>query len=143
MNAFRKRRLLAIGFILTCCIAAGYLILQALEDNIHFFISPTELTESQNKQGMRVRLGGVVEKDSVKHGTHLQVQFQVTDFVQSVGVLYVGVLPDLFREGQGVVALGKWNGNIFVADQVLAKHDENYKPPEVRNALESASNHDS
>jgi len=112
------------------------LVMFALEDSIVFFYSPSDVAEKQIKPGQRIRLGGLVEEGSVKRGEKTTVQFTVTDTAKTISVMYTGVLPDLFREGQGVVTEGKLGSDgVFIADSVLAKHDENYMPPEVAEAL--------
>lgn len=118
-------------------IAAG-LMLTAFEESIVFFRTPTDIVGNKVKQDQRIRLGGLVEEDSVEQGADGVVNFRVTDTANSVAVTYQGILPDLFREGQGVVAEGKLDGNLFRADEVLAKHDENYMPPEVADAIKEA-----
>ncbi|HIJ42560.1 MAG: cytochrome c maturation protein CcmE [Rhodospirillales bacterium] len=116
---------------------ATALVLFAFEEGIVFFYSPTELTEKKPPAEQRLRVGGLVEEGSVeKSGTI--VSFRVTDLNNSVPVTYEGILPDLFREGQGVVAEGRLVGGVFVAAEVLAKHDENYMPPEVAEALKKS-----
>ncbi len=112
------------------------LVLFALEDSIVFFYSPSDIVEKKIKPGQRIRLGGLVEEGSVKRGENTTIQFTVTDTAKTISVMYTGVLPDLFREGQGVVTEGKLGSDgVFIADSVLAKHDENYMPPEVADAL--------
>ncbi len=115
---------------------ASLLVLFALRDSIVFFHTPSEVTEKAIEPGQRFRLGGLVAQGSVKRGDGAAVQFGVTDTLKTINVTYRGVLPDLFREGQGVVTEGRLdiNGG-FLADTVLAKHDENYMPPEVAKAL--------
>src|SRR3954464_4520619 len=116
-------------------LAAG-LVLYALRDTIVFFYTPSEVAEKHVGPGERIRLGGLVEDGSLTRGGGMTVSFVVTDKVKSLAVTYSGQLPDLFREGQGVVAEGKLDGTgTFIADTVLAKHDENYMPPEVAKAL--------
>ena len=116
-------------------IALG-LVLYALSGTITYFKTPSDLAATPVPAGQRFRLGGLVAEASVKRGEGTEVQFTVTDTLQSVPVVYRGVLPDLFREGQGVVAEGKLEPDgRFRADSVLAKHDENYMPPEVAKAL--------
>jgi cytochrome c-type biogenesis protein CcmE len=119
---------------------ATYLVLNALEGNLSYFFSPTEVAEGKAPENHIFRLGGLVEAGSVtrKEGD-LTVNFVVTDMAKSVTVAYSGILPDLFAEGQGVIAQGRMGpDNVFVAEEVLAKHDETYMPPEVAAALESA-----
>jgi len=118
---------------------AAVLVLTALEDSIVFFHSPTDVKAKQIDTGARIRIGGLVEEGTVVRHDGLEVSFRVTDLAESISVAYTGVLPDLFREGQGVVAEGSLDGSgRFVADTVLAKHDENYMPPEVADALKAA-----
>lgn len=119
--------------------AAVALVLFAMRDNIVFFYSPTEIVEKGVGPGTRIRLGGLVEEGSVRREGSATVTFKVTDFRTARTVSYTGILPDLFREGQGVVAEGALEpGGLFVADSVLAKHDENYMPPEVAEALKKS-----
>ena len=132
----KQRRLSLIGAALAVLAVAVALVLFALKDSIVFFNSPTELVEKQIKPGQRVRIGGLVKEGSVTRGSNLAVRFEVTDGKSTVGVAYRGLLPDLFREGQGVVAEGALDAEgIFEADSVLAKHDETYMPKEVAEAL--------
>ncbi len=132
----KQRRSLMIGLGLAVLGLAVGLVLFALQDSIVFFYSPSEVTEKGLAPGQRFRLGGLVEEGSVKRGEGATVQFAITDTAKTMRVTYTGVLPDLFREGQGVVTEGKLDANgVFVADTVLAKHDENYMPPEVAAAL--------
>jgi cytochrome c-type biogenesis protein CcmE len=115
---------------------ASFLALTAFKDNVMLYYDPTDLASSPPKPTERFRLGGMVEKGSLQKTTGtLDVQFFVTDYKHTVAVKYSGILPDLFREGQGVVAHGRMQGNVFVADEILAKHDENYMPPEVAKSL--------
>jgi len=131
----KQRRLTLIGLALAILGLAAALALSALRDNIVFFHSPTEIAAKKVEPGSRIRLGGLVKQGSVKR-EGLQARFEVTDGNASLPVLYVGVLPDLFREGQGVVAEGAMEASgTFRADTVLAKHDENYMPREVVDAL--------
>jgi cytochrome c-type biogenesis protein CcmE len=120
--------------------AAAALVLTALEDSIVFFYSPTDLVTREVPKDQRLRIGGLVEAGSVKRGADgVTVTFAVTDTANTVPVSFRGVLPDLFREGQGVVAEGRMvAGGLFRADEVLAKHDENYMPPEVAESLKKA-----
>ncbi len=135
----RRRRLVLVIAILAGVAIAGTLALQAFRENVMFFFDPTQVAKGEAPKGERFRLGGMVEKGSVvREPGKLEVQFVVTDFQRSVPVHYAGVLPDLFREGQGVVAHGKLGADgVFTADEVLAKHDENYMPPEVTRSLKS------
>ncbi len=118
--------------------AAVALVLVAFEENIVFFFSPTEVLERTPPPGQRVRLGGLVEEGSVEKPGGAQVTFRVTDLANTVPVAYVGLLPDLFREGQGVVVEGYVENGVMRAEEVLAKHDENYMPPEVAEALKKS-----
>lgn len=133
----KQRRGVLIGVGVAVLMVAVGLVLFALRDSIVFFHTPSDVAEMQIKPDQRFRLGGLVAADSVKRGEGAKVEFIVTDTLKTVPVTYEGVLPDLFREGQGVVAEGKLGADgIFVADTVLAKHDETYMPPEVAKALE-------
>ncbi len=115
---------------------ASLLVLFALRDSIVFFHTPSEVVEKQIEAGQRFRLGGLVAQGSVRRGEGAAVEFGVTDTLKTIDVTYHGVLPDLFREGQGVVTEGRLDGQgKFLADTVLAKHDETYMPPEVAKAL--------
>ncbi|HEX7075120.1 MAG TPA: cytochrome c maturation protein CcmE [Hyphomicrobiaceae bacterium] len=115
---------------------ASILVLFALRDSIVFFHTPSEVAEKGIEAGQRFRLGGLVAEGSVRRGEGAAVEFAVTDTVKTISVVYRGVLPDLFREGQGVVTEGRLDpSGKFHADTVLAKHDENYMPPEVAGAL--------
>lgn len=133
----RRRRLYWVLGILAGVGIAGALALQAFKDNVMAFYDPTQVTAGQVKPGKRFRIGGMVEKGSMqRQAGELEVRFTVTDFKNAVKVRYSGVLPDLFREGAGVVAHGRLNeSGEFVADEVLAKHDEKYMPPEVARSL--------
>jgi cytochrome c-type biogenesis protein CcmE len=131
----KKRRLVLIGSALTVLALAVALALTALKDAIVFFNSPTDVAEKHIATGSRIRLGGLVKEGSVERGDNLQVRFEVTDGKNSIRVAYQGLLPDLFREGQGVVTEGTLDGGMFKADSVLAKHDEKYMPREVADAL--------
>jgi cytochrome c-type biogenesis protein CcmE len=119
---------------------AAALVLTALSGNIIFFHSPTSIADQPPPTGRAIRLGGLVEDDSVeKQADGLTIHFRVTDLAQSVSVVYKGILPDLFREGQGVVTQGALDKNgVFQASEVLAKHDENYMPAEVAEALKAS-----
>jgi len=132
----KQRRALFIAVGITILALAAGLVLYAMRDNIVFFYSPSEITEKGVEPGQRFRLGGLVEQGSLKHSGSATYAFVVTDFESHVEVRYTGILPDLFREGQGVVAEGRLSEEgVFVADNVLAKHDEKYMPPEVAAAL--------
>ncbi|GGD93310.1 cytochrome c-type biogenesis protein CcmE [Aureimonas endophytica] len=128
----KGKRLLTIGAMLAVVGTALGLVLFAFSSSISLFLSPTDLTAQGAAPGQRIRLGGLVEKGSVERGTGDLVRFRVTDTVESVPVAYRGILPDLFREEQGVIAEGTLGpDHVFTADAVLAKHDENYMPKEV------------
>jgi cytochrome c-type biogenesis protein CcmE len=132
----KQRRLSLIGAALGVLALAVALVLVALKDSIVFFNSPTDVVEKQIKPGTRIRIGGLVKEGSVQRGDSLAVRFDVTDGKSTVVVAYQGLLPDLFREGQGVVAEGALDAaGMFRADSVLAKHDETYMPKEVADAL--------
>ncbi|HKA78728.1 MAG TPA: cytochrome c maturation protein CcmE [Xanthobacteraceae bacterium] len=132
----KQRRLSLIGAALGVLALAVALVLVALNDSIVFFNSPTDVVEKQIKPGTRIRIGGLVKEGSVQRGDRLAVRFDVTDGKSTVAVAYQGLLPDLFREGQGVVAEGALDAaGTFRADSVLAKHDETYMPKEVADAL--------
>ena len=131
----RQRRLTLIGLALGILGVAAALVLSALRDTIVFFHSPTEIAEKSIRPGTRIRIGGLVKEGSVRRNG-LEARFEVTDGARSLPVVFSGVLPDLFREGQGVVAEGALESSqLFRADTVLAKHDENYMPREVVDAL--------
>jgi cytochrome c-type biogenesis protein CcmE len=137
----RRLSFVALGILVLASAAA--LVLMAFEDNIVFFHSPTEITEKFAKQELRpeqrLRVGGLVEEGSVsKNADGVTTRFKVTDLNKSVVVEFRGLLPDLFREGQGIVAEGRYSNAIFTASEVLAKHDENYMPPEVAEALKKS-----
>ncbi|MFN7168076.1 MAG: cytochrome c maturation protein CcmE [Pannonibacter sp.] len=134
----KQRRLTLIGTAAVVLASAAGLILYALNDQIVFFQTPTDVVAKQIPAGQRIRLGGLVEDGSVQRSDDAKVSFKVTDTANSVAVTYVGILPDLFREGQGVVTEGIVGPDgIFRADSVLAKHDENYVPKEVADALKA------
>ncbi|MFS2161602.1 cytochrome c maturation protein CcmE [Pseudomonas sp. Pseusp122] len=140
MNPLRKKRLLIIVAILAGVGIAATLALSALKENINLFYTPTQIASGEAPHDTRIRAGGMVEKGSLQRSADsLDVKFVVTDFNKSVTITYRGILPDLFREGQGIVALGKLNSDgVVVADEVLAKHDEKYMPPEVTKALKES-----
>jgi cytochrome c-type biogenesis protein CcmE len=135
----RQRRLVLIGSALGVLALAVGLVLSALKDSIVFFNSPTDVVEKHVAPGARIRLGGLVKTGSVVRGDNLAVRFEVTDGKNSIPVSYQGLLPDLFREGQGVVTEGTLQASgAFKADSVLAKHDERYMPKEVADALKKS-----
>jgi len=134
----KKRRLYLVGLGMLLLGAATALVLTAFEDNLVFFYSPTDLETKTVEEGRRFRLGGLVEEGSVEKDGET-IRFAVTDMNASVPVVYTGILPDLFREGQGVVTEGHLGPDgTFQAAEVLAKHDENYMPPEVADALKQS-----
>lgn len=132
----KQRRVILIGTSLGVLALAVCLVLLALRDSIVFFYTPSEVAEKHLDSGQRFRLGGLVEDGSVKRGEGTAIRFVITDKRSTLPVTFIGVLPDLFREGQGVVAEGMMQADgVFHADSVLAKHDENYMPPEVAKKL--------
>ena len=136
----KHKRLTFVLIALLLLSSAAALILTAFEDNIVFFYSPTELKDKNPNPNQRLRIGGLVEMGSIKRPAGSSITFSITDTAKTVQVRYKGILPDLFREGQGIVAEGRWTGQIFQADEVLAKHDENYMPPEVADAIKKSGN---
>ena len=133
----RQRRMTLVAIIVCGVALAGALALRAFRENVMFYFDPSKVAAGEVKPGQHFRLGGMVVKGSVQRQPgSLEVKFVVTDFAHTVPVSYANVLPDLFREGAGVVALGRIdNHGVFVADEVLAKHDEKYMPPEVARSL--------
>ena len=132
----KQRRLVLIGGALTVLAIAAALVLNALRDSIVFFSTPSMATEKNIQPGQRFRLGGLVQPGSLERGEQLQVKFVVTDGSVTLPVVFTGILPDLFREGQGVISEGALDeSGVFKADTVLAKHDETYMPKEVADAL--------
>ena len=138
MNPVRKKRLIIIVAILLGVATTTALGLSALQQNINLFYTPSQIMKGEAPQGARIRAGGLVKEGSVSRSEDsLTVDFIVTDGDADTGIQYRGILPDLFREGQGIVAMGRLNeANVLIADEILAKHDENYMPPEVSSALE-------
>ena len=142
----RQNRMLLVALLLFGVFSAGYLGIKAFNENLLYFYTPTDVANDKAPVGKSFRVGGLVEKDSVQR-QDMMVSFVVTDNNKSIKVRYEGILPDLFREGQGVGTSGSitckrqgWScKNIFIATEVLAKHDENYMPPEVAAALEATS----
>ena len=134
----RNKRIVAISLGVTALAVATALVLLAFEKNLVFFFTPSQVVANEAPQGRTFRIGGMVEKGSVKRDG-VEVRFIVTDTVKSIPVTYRGTLPDLFREGKGVVAQGSLGADgVFAAREVLAKHDENYMPPEAAHAVEKA-----
>jgi cytochrome c-type biogenesis protein CcmE len=132
----RRRRMLWIGLLLLGIGLAVFLGLRAFQKNLLYFYTPSQIASGEAPHGYSFRVGGLVVKGSVKRGDGVKVTFDLTDGPALIGVSYEGILPDLFREGQGIIAIGQLDANgVFVASEVLAKHDENYMPPEVGEAL--------
>ena len=133
----RYKRFVLLAFCLAALGIAAWLVLSAFQKNLVFFFTPSQVFAGEAPHGRNFRVGGMVENGSLQHQPDgITVSFVVTDFAQRVRVNYRGFLPDLFKEGKGVVAQGKLDaGNVFIADQVLAKHDENYMPPDAAYAL--------
>lgn len=138
MTGRKKKRLAIVVLGLVALGGATALVLAAFRDNLVFFHSPTELAEKPALAAGRMRIGGLVENQSVAHQDGRRVSFRVTDGKTDIDVSYDGILPDLFREGQGVVAEGRIRDGVFVAGTILAKHDEKYMPPEVAAALKKS-----
>ena len=138
MTPQRRQRLILSCLLVAAVGGAVALALTALERNINLFFSPSQVRAGEAPDGRAFRIGGMVVDGSVARGDDLAVTFALTDTAATVPVAYTGILPDLFREGQGIVALGAMRGQVFVATQVLAKHDETYMPPEVTSALQAA-----
>lgn len=134
-----KRLSLVVGAVAVVGVGL-YLMLSAFNDNLVFFYSPMQVAAKEAPQGRNFRMGGMVETGSVKRlADGVTVSFRITDTAASVNTEYKGILPDLFKEGQGVVAQGKLDDRgVFVASEVLAKHDENYMPPEAKDAIDKA-----
>ncbi|MGI9260875.1 MAG: cytochrome c maturation protein CcmE [Woeseiaceae bacterium] len=133
----RQQRMLAVGMAVVGIGIAAALTLTAFKENMMFFVEISEVEKGNYPEDRNFRVGGLVVEDSVRRETgELEVQFDLTDLDSELTVTYAGILPDLFREGQGIIAHGRLNDSgVFVADEVLAKHDENYMPPEVAESL--------
>ncbi len=140
MHPKRKQRLTLVLFLLLGFATVIGLAMYALTENINLFYNPTQIAQGEAPKGARIRAGGMVVEGSVSRSEEsLANTFELTDYQEKVRVSYTGILPDLFREGQGIVALGRLDeNNTLIADEVLAKHDENYMPPEVAEALEKS-----
>ena len=139
MTPTRRRRLIVISLIVAAVAIAATLTLFALQQNMTYLFSPSEVHEGHAPKDARFRLGGVVEEKSIHRASDsLKVDFVVTDRFRTIPVEYTGILPDLFREGQSVVATGALQNGRFIATEVLAKHDESYMPPEVADAIAKA-----
>lgn len=135
----RHRRLIFVGIGVCALGLTAGLVLNAFNNNMVFFFSPSEVKAKEAPVNKTFRLGGLVREGSVqREHDGVDVQFVVTDTAEEIPVIYSGILPDLFREGEGVVAQGRLKGGVFYADEVLAKHDETYMPPEVAEALDKA-----
>ncbi len=140
MTPRRRQRLVLVGLLLAGIGITVGLALMALNENINLFFSPSQIAAGESPANAAFRVGGLVEDGSVERpGEGLTVHFRLTDTATSVPVAYTGILPDLFREGQGIIAQGRMGPDgVFQADEVLAKHDENYMPPEVEEAIHNA-----
>ena len=133
----RQNRMVLVALLVAGAILAITLLIQALGSNTNYFYSPTEVAQGKAPVGKSFRLGGLVAKDSVVR-KDMKVTFKVTDNANAFTIEYTGILPDLFREGQGIITTGSLVNGTFMATEVLAKHDENYMPPEVADALSKA-----
>ncbi|MDP1559720.1 MAG: cytochrome c maturation protein CcmE [Nitrosomonas sp.] len=138
----RHKKIAIIASGVTALCVAAILVLNAFQSNLVFFFSPSQVAANEAPINKRFRIGGLVEEGSIKRSSEgdITVSFAVTDNAKVIPVVYTGILPDLFKEGKGVVAQGRLSANgVFEADEVLAKHDENYMPPEAAMALEQAA----
>ena len=137
MHPLRKQRLYVVLSILFGTAMAAFLVFKGLSENINLFYSPSDLKKEKISVDNQIRVGGMVKKDSInKESNSLRISFVITDFEEDLLITYEGILPDLFSEEAGIVAKGKMNEQgIFIAKEVLAKHDENYMPPEVAKTL--------
>jgi cytochrome c-type biogenesis protein CcmE len=133
----KQRRVQIVALAAVALVAATGLVGYAMRDGINFFRSPTQVMQDPPREGETFRIGGLVVEGSIRRGSGTEVAFAVTDTNATVPVRYTGILPDLFAEGQGMVALGKMEGATFVASEVLAKHDETYMPKEVIESLKA------
>lgn len=134
----KKTLFILIAVVVGVGIAVG-LTLYALRQNLNLFYTPTQLVQHEAPEGQRIQVGGLVMQGSLQRAPDsLAVRFTITDLKHQVDVVYEGILPDLFREGQGIVANGRMENGVVVADEVLAKHDETYMPPQVKHAIEQA-----
>jgi cytochrome c-type biogenesis protein CcmE len=135
----RQRRMVWVGSVIAGVAVAAFLGLTAFQKNLLYFYTPTQVSNGEAPKGYPFRVGGLVVQGSVKRLEGVDVKFEVTDGGATVPVTYSGILPDLFREGQGIISIGQMNDQgLFVASEVLAKHDENYMPPEVGDALKKS-----
>ncbi len=136
----RRKRMIAVAVLMTGMAITAVLLISAFRQNLLYFYTPTQIANGEAAIDKGIRIGGLVKDGSLQRtdGT-LEISFLVTDKVNEIPVKYSGILPDLFREGQGIVARGKMNADgVFVAEEILAKHDENYMPPEAQDALDAA-----
>lgn len=139
MNVVRKRRIIVICLVLAAAVVATGMIVFALQRNVTYLFSPTEVDAGKSPPRTTFRLGGIVKEGSVKRSdSSLQVDFAVTDRFHTMPVVYTGILPDLFRQGQSVIATGHMQHGVFIANKVLAKHNETYMPPAVADAIKKA-----
>jgi len=134
----RQSRMILVAILVAGVSLAGYFGLKAFSENLLYYFSPTDVTEGKAPEGKSFRLGGLVSMNSVKRDG-IKVTFDVTDNANSFTIKYEGILPDLFREGQGIITTGSLVDGIFIATEVLAKHDENYMPPEVAESLKKSA----
>ncbi|MEY4683707.1 MAG: hypothetical protein RLZ25_166 [Pseudomonadota bacterium] len=136
----RRRRMLVVSLILAGVGLAAFFGLTAFQKNLLYFLTPSQVAQGEAPKGHSFRIGGLVVKGTVRRAADtLDVHFDLTDGNKTVGVSYTGILPDLFREGQGIIAIGKLSEKgVFEASEVLAKHDENYMPPEVAESLKAS-----
>ncbi len=136
----RRKRMLVVMLILMGVSIAAFLALTAFQKNLLYFYTPTQVASGESPQGYPFRVGGLVVKGSVeREPDSVKVRFLITDGSATVPIVYAGILPDLFREGQGIISIGQMNGQgVFEASEVLAKHDENYMPPEVADSLKQS-----
>ncbi len=130
MTPHQKNRFIWFSLTALALLGGAIFIFSALNQSMMYFVNPTELLAKSTNTPLR--LGGMVEKGSIKRTTQdMKINFNVTDFTTTIPVVYHGITPDLFQEGQGVVADGTWDGSVFIATKILAKHDENYMPPTI------------
>ncbi len=135
----RRRRMVLVGMMVAGVAVAAFLGLTAFQKNLLYFYTPSQVAAGEAPKGYPFRVGGLVVAGSVRRGEGVTVRFSVTDGPATVPVIFSGILPDLFREGQGIISIGQVNAEgVFVASEVLAKHDENYMPPEVGDALKKS-----
>ena len=140
MNPKRKKRLIIILVLLVGIGITTGLVTYAFRQNINLFYTPTQLVHHEAPEGERIQAGGLVVQGSLKRSPNsLAIRFTLSDFKNQVDVAYTGILPDLFREGQGVIATGRYENGVVQADQILAKHDEKYMPPQVKEELDQSA----